>query len=86
MSMHIPGIGFLVSLVLTCLDILNPQNIKMKISHPRYLIPGNMEDLEMDFPECLEKQKSSRSKETPANVMLKFKNLLFSFPDVSRSN
>lgn len=86
MSMHIPGIGFLVSLVVTCLDILNLQNIKMKISHPRYLIPGNMEDLEMDFPECLEKQKSSGSKETPANVMLKFKNLLFSFPDVSRSN
>ncbi|THU74886.1 hypothetical protein C4D60_Mb04t38130 [Musa balbisiana] len=85
---HLPKKVFAGDLRLLLLELHNQsefsvKNIKMKISHPRYLIPGNMEDLEMDFPECLEKQKSSRSKETPANVMLKFKNLLFSFPDDS---
>nr|XP_009397412.1 PREDICTED: trafficking protein particle complex subunit 8 isoform X1 [Musa acuminata subsp. malaccensis]XP_009397413.1 PREDICTED: trafficking protein particle complex subunit 8 isoform X1 [Musa acuminata subsp. malaccensis] len=83
---HLPKKVFAGDLRLLLLELHNQsefsvKNIKMKISHPRYLIPGNIEDLEMDFPECLEKQKSSGSKETPANVMLKFKNLLFSFPD-----
>ncbi|XP_010549893.1 PREDICTED: trafficking protein particle complex subunit 8 isoform X2 [Tarenaya hassleriana] len=31
------------------------KNLKMKISHPRFLSPGNQEELTMTFPDCLEK-------------------------------
>lgn len=62
----------------------NLQNMKMKISHARFLIPGSSADLNLDFPRCLEKQISSVSNDVPGNIMEKSRSLLFSFPNVSR--
>jgi hypothetical protein len=59
------------------------QNVKMKISHPRFLIPGDSRDLDIEFPQCLTKHVQSDN-----NVVLsegtkgKFKGLLFAFPQV----
>ncbi|XP_042384925.1 trafficking protein particle complex subunit 8-like [Zingiber officinale] len=57
------------------------KNIKMKISHPRYLIPGNIEELNMDFPKYSENLESAVIKEAPATVIPNTKSFLFSFPD-----
>lgn len=59
------------------------QNIKMKISHPRYLIPGNIDELNMDFPKYYENPETAVIKEAPAIVIPNTKSFLFSFPDVS---
>ncbi|KAG9443300.1 hypothetical protein H6P81_014640 [Aristolochia fimbriata] len=45
------------------LELRNPsespiKNLKMKVSHPAILIPGSLEDMDVDFPSCLEKQSS----------------------------
>ncbi|KAK1643581.1 hypothetical protein QYE76_061386 [Lolium multiflorum] len=57
------------------------KNVKMKISHPRFLIPGDSRDVDLEFPQCLTKHVQSDN-----NVVLsegtkgKFKGLLFAFP------
>jgi hypothetical protein len=59
------------------------QNVKMKISHPRFLIPGDSPNLDIEFPQCLRKHVQSDN-----NVVLSegtkgnFKSLLFAFPQV----
>lgn len=59
------------------------QNMKMKISHPRLLIPGSSGDLGLEFPDCLKKQTSSEGRNIQAEIMHKSGGLLFSFPTVS---
>ncbi|WOK92067.1 trafficking protein particle complex subunit 8 isoform X1 [Canna indica] len=82
---HLPKKVFAGDLRLLLLQLGNQskfsvKNIKMKISHPRFLIPGCMEDLNMDLPECLEKQKINGTRKAPADVTANSKSLLFSFP------
>lgn len=57
----------------------------MKINHPRYLIPGSSQEIDLSFPHCLGKNNAHEeecyiltdNKDT-------FKSLLFSFPEVRR--
>ena len=73
-----------VNSYLVCLNKLeNLQNVKMKISHPRFLIPGNIEDLSADFPRSLGKQTTSEGKDVPECIMEKSRSHIFSFPEVS---
>ncbi|XP_039130030.1 trafficking protein particle complex subunit 8 isoform X3 [Dioscorea cayenensis subsp. rotundata] len=59
------------------------KNVKMKISHPRFLIPGNIEDLSADFPRSLEKQTTSEDKDAPDCIMEKSRSHIFSFPEAA---
>lgn len=82
---NLPGTAFAGDLRLLRMELRNQseysvKNMRMTISHPRFLIPGNLEDLNMDFPNYLVKQKISHCRDAPANA-LKFKNLLFYFPN-----
>ncbi|XP_020578144.1 trafficking protein particle complex subunit 8 [Phalaenopsis equestris] len=82
---NLPGTAFAGDLRLLRMELKNQseytmKNMRMTISHPRFLIPGNLEDLNKDFPGYLEKQKISRSMDASANVQ-KFKKLLFYFPN-----
>ncbi|KAE9446343.1 hypothetical protein C3L33_21763, partial [Rhododendron williamsianum] len=52
------GQTLLLTFLLT-LPIVLGQNMKMKISHPRYLIIGNQEVMDMEFPACLERKTKS---------------------------
>lgn len=58
------------------------QNLKMKISHPRFLIIGNQENVKLEFPACLTKKIDSVQSDAHAspNVMSE---TVFSFPVVS---
>jgi len=58
------------------------QNLKMKISHPRFLIIGNQENVKLEFPGCLTKKIDSVQSDAHAspNVMSE---TVFSFPVVS---
>ncbi|KAK8963015.1 hypothetical protein KSP40_PGU012905 [Platanthera guangdongensis] len=82
---NLPGTTFTGDLRLLRMELKNQskflvKNMKMAISQPRFLIPGNLEDLNMDFPNCLEKQENAISMGTSANGQ-KLKNLLFIFPN-----
>lgn len=59
------------------------QNLKMKISHPRFLIPGRLKDMDVEFPACLQKQISRECSDAQTNIVEKPNGLLFSFPEVS---
>ncbi|XP_058085040.1 uncharacterized protein LOC131232663 [Magnolia sinica] len=68
------------------LELRNPsefsvKNLKVKISHPRFLMPGSQKDMDMEFPACLENQPSHDQNNVHTNVMEK-KSIgsLFSFP------
>lgn len=37
------------------------QNVKLKISHPRFLTVAKRETLDMEFPACVEKRSSVQS-------------------------
>ncbi|WVZ60808.1 LOW QUALITY PROTEIN: hypothetical protein U9M48_010785, partial [Paspalum notatum var. saurae] len=57
------------------------KGIKMKISNPRFVIPGDSLDIDLEFPQCLKKHAKSEnnivsSKTTKGNL----KGLLFAFP------
>lgn len=83
---HLPKKTFTGDLRLLMLELRNQseysvKNMKMKISHARFLIPGSSADLNLDFPRCLEKQISSVSNDVPGNIMEKSRSLLFSFPN-----
>ncbi|XP_065855905.1 uncharacterized protein [Euphorbia lathyris] len=43
------------------------KNLKMNISHPRFLSIGNHEDLDLELPDCLEKKKNSTRNDIPAD-------------------
>lgn len=57
------------------------QNLKMKISHPRFLNIGKRESLNREFPACLEKTNSDHSG-VPANPT-DVSHSMFLFPEVS---
>ncbi|KAF8709998.1 hypothetical protein HU200_029722 [Digitaria exilis] len=80
---HMPTKAFAGDLQLLKLNLRNHsefavKGIKMKISNPRFLIPGDSSDVGLEFPHCLKKQKQSvvSSKSMKEN----FKGLLFVFP------
>lgn len=82
---NLPETSFAGDLRLLRMELRNQsdylvKNMKMAISQSRFLIPGNLEDLNVDFPNCLEKLKNSKSMGTSANGQ-KFKSLLFFFPN-----
>ncbi|PKA59768.1 N-acetyltransferase [Apostasia shenzhenica] len=85
---NFPGSVFAGDLRLLTLELRNQseysvKNMKMTVSHPRFLIPGNLECLHLEFPNCLEKRSGLKTNDGFA-VVQKSKNLLFSFPnDVS---
>lgn len=58
------------------------QNLKMKISHPRFLNIGNQENIKSKFPACLLKKTDSVS--SGANVhSFNTSDTVFLFPEVS---
>ncbi|KAJ9554786.1 hypothetical protein OSB04_009400 [Centaurea solstitialis] len=56
------------------------KNLKMKISHPRFLNIGNPEVLDVNFPACLEKEKTSAHKDTDLETT-KQSETVFRFPE-----
>nr|GEV78526.1 trafficking protein particle complex subunit 8 isoform X1 [Tanacetum cinerariifolium] len=56
------------------------KNLKMKISHLRYLNIGNPEVLDVNFPACLEKKSSSVHKERDLDTT-KLSETVFHFPE-----
>ncbi|XAR64788.1 hypothetical protein NMG60_11008624 [Bertholletia excelsa] len=48
-----------LQLVLRNQSEISVKNVKVKISHPRFLSIGNKEVMDMEFPACLEKKTSS---------------------------
>ncbi|PSS15857.1 Trafficking protein particle complex subunit like [Actinidia chinensis var. chinensis] len=48
-----------LDLVLKNPSAISVKNMKMKISHPRFLIIGNQEVMDREFPACLEKKTNS---------------------------
>lgn len=59
------------------------QNMKMKISHPRYLIIGNQEVMDMEFPACLERKTKSAWSDEHAKTNYTHDERVFIFPEVS---
>ncbi|KAK7284775.1 hypothetical protein RJT34_19528 [Clitoria ternatea] len=65
------------------LELRNPsecavKNLKMKISHPRFLIIGNQENMKSEFPSCLTKKTDSIQSYAHPNIM---SDTVFLFPD-----
>jgi hypothetical protein len=59
------------------------QGLKMKISNPRFVIPGDSSDMGLKFPHCLKKHTQSETKTVPYNSTKEnLKGLLFAFPQV----
>lgn len=57
------------------------KGIKMKISNPRFLIPGDSSDIGLKFPHCLKKHMQSEINLVPyKSTKENFKGLLFAFP------
>lgn len=57
----------------------------MKINHPRYLIPGNSQETDLSFPQCLGEKNAHE--EEPYNLTDNkdtYKNLLFTFSEVRK--
>ncbi|KAL6894210.1 hypothetical protein ACP4OV_008308 [Aristida adscensionis] len=58
------------------------KHMKMKISNPRFVIPGYSSDVNVEFPDCLRKHAHSESNAaSPKNTKESFKGLLFAFPE-----
>ncbi|XWS56080.1 hypothetical protein CRYUN_Cryun09bG0055900 [Craigia yunnanensis] len=56
------------------------KNLKMKISNPRFLNAGNQEELNVEFPACLEKRMNVEQSGGHANVNKMMQNV-FHFPE-----
>ncbi|XXG85723.1 hypothetical protein AAC387_Pa11g0756 [Persea americana] len=83
---HIPKKAYAGDLRLLVLELKNQskfsvKNLKMKISHPRVLIPGRLKDMDVEFPACLQKQISRDCSDAQTNIVEKPNGLLFSFPE-----
>lgn len=85
------ALGCIMSVLIHSLFILSDisrhllrhwQNLKMKISHPRFLFPGRLKDMDVEFPACLQKQISCECSDVQTNIVEKPNGLLFSFPEV----
>ncbi|KAG5524716.1 hypothetical protein RHGRI_031404 [Rhododendron griersonianum] len=66
---------------LLTLPIVLGQNMKMKISHPRYLIIGNQEVMDMEFPACLERKTKSAWSDEHAKTNYTHDERVFLFPE-----
>ncbi|KAL0346987.1 UNVERIFIED_CONTAM: hypothetical protein Scaly_1714700 [Sesamum calycinum] len=69
------------------LELRNPskisvKNLKMKISHPRYLIIADQEVMNSEFPTCLRKQESSSESCTQVDAA-RAASSLFVFPETT---
>ncbi|KAJ4962216.1 hypothetical protein NE237_022155 [Protea cynaroides] len=62
---------------------ISVKNMKMKISHPRFVIPGSLEDLNVEFPSCLEKNSNSEHNDVQPSSSKQPKSSLFSFEDAA---
>jgi trafficking protein particle complex subunit 8 len=59
------------------------QGIKMKISNPRFVIPSDSSNIDLEIPHCLRKHAQSENNAiSPKIYKEKFKGLLFEFPQV----
>ncbi|XP_062212632.1 uncharacterized protein LOC133913481 isoform X2 [Phragmites australis] len=57
------------------------KGIKMKISNPRFVIPGDSSDIDLEFPHCLRKHAQSEiNAVSPKITKEKSRGLLFAFP------
>ncbi|XP_058003343.1 uncharacterized protein LOC110666076 isoform X2 [Hevea brasiliensis] len=56
------------------------KNLKMKISHPRFLNIGDHEDLNLEIPDCLEKKTNVEQTDVPADSK-KVSHGVFLFPE-----
>ncbi|XP_057823878.2 uncharacterized protein LOC131036088 isoform X2 [Cryptomeria japonica] len=61
------------------------KDTKLKINHPRFLIVGNLEDLDAEFPFCLETQQNDkidaiRGNGNDSDIMTNSSNFIFTFP------
>uniref|UniRef100_A0A0D9ZE43 Uncharacterized protein n=1 Tax=Oryza glumipatula TaxID=40148 RepID=A0A0D9ZE43_9ORYZ len=82
---HLPTHAFAGDLRLLKLNLRNQseyavKNIKMKLSHPRFVIPGELSEVNFEFPQCLRKHVQSEistvsTKRTQGDA----KGLLFTF-------
>lgn len=82
---HLPTNAFAGDLRLLKLNLRNQseyavKNIKMKLSHPRFVIPGDLSEVDFEFPQCLRKHVQSEistvsTKRTQGDA----KGLLFTF-------
>uniref|UniRef100_A0A0E0GUM1 Trafficking protein particle complex subunit 8 n=1 Tax=Oryza nivara TaxID=4536 RepID=A0A0E0GUM1_ORYNI len=85
---HLPTNAFAGDLRLLKLNLRNQseyavKNIKMKLSHPRFVIPGDLSEVDFEFPQCLRKHVQSEistvsTKRTQGDA----KGLLFTFSQV----
>ncbi|GAB4857152.1 hypothetical protein Ancab_015062 [Ancistrocladus abbreviatus] len=80
---NLPKKSLLGELHALVLELKNPsdfpvKNVKMKIGHPRFLLVGNPESLNLNFPACLVKENSERSGVAISNCEV---SSLFQFPE-----
>ncbi|KAG8061157.1 hypothetical protein GUJ93_ZPchr0003g16933 [Zizania palustris] len=82
---HLPTNAFAGDLRLLKLNLRNHseyavKNLKMKLSHPRFIIPGDLSEVDLEFPQCLRKHvQSERATVSPKQTQENFKGLLFAF-------
>ncbi|ESW34971.1 hypothetical protein PHAVU_001G196200 [Phaseolus vulgaris] len=85
-SVHpLPGKAYAGDLRQLVLELRNPsefpvKNLKMKISHPRFLIIGKQETVMSEFPACLRKKTDSVQSDLHANPNIT-SNTVFLFPE-----
>ncbi|KAK7337326.1 hypothetical protein VNO77_17892 [Canavalia gladiata] len=86
-SVHpLPGKAYAGDLRQLVLELSNPsefpiKNLKMKISHPRFLIIGNQENMKSEFPACLTKKTGSVQIDVHANPKNIMSDTVFLFPE-----
>lgn len=68
-------------LFLMMIAVMSWQKLKMKVSPPRSLQIGHKEDLDIQFPACLERKNSRQSSLTSRTD--KVSDAIFLFPEVS---
>ncbi|XP_057438916.1 uncharacterized protein LOC130730816 isoform X2 [Lotus japonicus] len=81
----LPGKAYAGDLQQLVLELRNPsefpvKSLKMKISHPRFLIIGNQENMKSEFPACLTKKINSVQGDAHANPNI-MSDTVFSFPE-----
>ncbi|XP_047330044.1 trafficking protein particle complex subunit 8 isoform X2 [Impatiens glandulifera] len=72
-----------LSLVLTNTSEIPVKSLKVKISHPRFLIVGNREDMDVEYPACLEKNAGPGESDPPSKSN-KTLDSVFVFPEDSK--
>ncbi|KAH9302440.1 hypothetical protein KI387_014023 [Taxus chinensis] len=61
------------------------KDIKLKINHPRFLMVGEQDDLDAEFPLCLEAQQNNKinarcGNGNDSNILINSNNSIFTFP------